>query len=144
MSDAFLKVHMIGGYPPMRATDGAAGWDLHATEDMHLQPTWQLMPIGIRVQIPSGWVGLIKPRSGLARRLGVDVFEGTIDSDYRGQVGVLLRQTNAPDGQAGYYVQRGERIAQLVVVPCLATELRYIDKLEDTDRGAGGFGSTGT
>lgn len=138
-----LRVARIGGYDgklPAHQTPGAAGLDLCAAMPWSLDGfTVQRVPTGIAVEIPPGHVGLIRGRSGLASQ-GVLVVEGTIDSDYRGEVSVMMHTLGA-----AYDVMAGQRIAQLVIVPhirCEAVEVSFGD-LTATERGAGGFGSTG-
>jgi dUTP pyrophosphatase len=101
----------------------------------------RLVPTGLAVEIPPGCEGQVRPRSGLAVRHGVGMVNapGTIDSDYRGEIGVLL----VNHGQVPVSFARGERIAQLVIAPVVQAELVLVDALSATDRGGGGFGSTG-
>jgi dUTP pyrophosphatase len=100
-----------------------------------------VVPTGLRVEIPSGYEGQVRPRSGLAAKFGVTVANapGTIDSDYRGEVGVILVNLGTED----YSIEPGERIAQLVIAPVIQAAFRRADGLADTARGEGGFGSTG-
>jgi len=128
--------------PPRRAHPGDAGADLLAREGLVLEPEARaLVPTGIAVAIPEGFAGLVVPRSGLAARHGIGVANGPglIDAGYRGEVKVILIN----HGSDSVEIERGERIAQLVIVPVLVTELVEVDALPDTKRGAGGFGSTG-
>lgn len=129
---------------PELASEGSAGFDLRAAvvEPVTLEPGQrQLIPTGLVLEIPLGWEGQVRPRSGLALRHGVTVANapGTVDSDYRGEVGVILLNLGAEP----FTLRRGERIAQLVVAQ--AQPVRWIesDQLTETSRGAGGFGSTG-
>ena len=127
---------------PRYETDGAAGMDLRADEPVELAPgERKLIPTGIAVAIPPGWEGQVRPRSGLALRhgLGLPNAPGTIDSDYRGEVGVILVNWGADVVQ----LPRGERIAQLVLCPVSRGVLQEVAELPPTGRGAGGFGSTG-
>jgi dUTP pyrophosphatase len=122
---------------------GDAAVDLHCRVDVELEPgAWSSVPTGVAVAIPSGFAGLVLPRSGHALRHGVGVVNGPglIDSGYRGEISVLLIN----HGEEKVVFRRGERIAQLAVVPIPAVEWTEVDSLDDTDRGAGGFGSTGT
>jgi dUTP pyrophosphatase len=132
---------------PKQSTDGAAGYDLplYAPNGVTLWEGGQLLVhTGWSVVIPEGYVGLIRPRSGLAVRFGVDVGAGVIDCDYRGEIQVLLtRLPRSGCSTAPFTINHGERIAQMVVVPYLRCEPSEVDKLPDTVRGAGGFGSTG-
>jgi dUTP pyrophosphatase len=127
---------------PRYQTAGAAGMDLRADEPVDLAPgERRLVPTGIAVAIPPGWEGQVRPRSGLALKLGLGMpnAPGTIDSDYRGEVGVILVNW----GQERVRLARGERIAQLVVAPVTRASLVEVAALPDTGRGGGGFGSTG-
>jgi dUTP pyrophosphatase len=127
---------------PRYQTAGAAGMDLRADEPVDLAPgERRLVPTGIAVAIPPGWEGQVRPRSGLALKLGLGMVNapGTIDSDYRGEVGVILVNW----GQERVRLARGERIAQLVVAPVTRASLVEVASLPDTGRGDGGFGSTG-
>ena len=127
---------------PSYATAGAAGLDLRADVAVALAPGERaLVPTGISVAIPEGFEGQVRPRSGLALRDGVTCLNspGTIDSDYRGEVGVILANL----GQKAVTLQRGDRIAQLVIAPVERAELVESASLPATGRGAGGFGHTG-
>jgi dUTP pyrophosphatase len=127
---------------PAYAREGDAGLDLLAAAPVTLAPgARQLVPTGLRVAIPEGFAGLVLPRSGLALRTGVTVLNapGLIDSGYRGEVGVLL----VNHGSEPVTVRRGERIAQLVIQPVARAVLVEVRGLEASQRGAGGFGSTG-
>jgi dUTP pyrophosphatase len=144
---AVLRLRRVGerGPPlelPRYETDGAAGMDLRADEPFTLAPgERRLVPTGLAVEIPPGHEGQVRARSGLAVRHGIALVNapGTIDSDYRGEVKVILVNL----GQAPASFARGERIAQLVIAPVTRVEIALADELEGTDRGAGGFGSTG-
>jgi dUTP pyrophosphatase len=127
---------------PRYQTAGAAGMDLRADEPVDLAPgERQLVPTGIAVAIPPGWEGQVRPRSGLALKLGLGMpnAPGTIDSDYRGEVGVILVNW----GQERVRLPRGERIAQLVLGRVTLGSLVEVAELPGTGRGGGGFGSTG-
>lgn len=129
---------------PSPGSPGSAGLDLRAavTEDLELPPGGRaLVPTGLILEIPPGWEGQVRPRSGLALRHGIGVVNapGTIDSDYRGEVGVILINL----GDQPFRLQRGDRIAQLVLAPVERVEWEEADSLEDSQRGPGGFGSTG-
>jgi dUTP pyrophosphatase len=129
--------------PPARAHDDDAGYDLHAAEGVTLEPGRRAsVGTGVAVAIPPGHAGLVVPRSGLAARHGVSVVNapGLIDSGYRGELRVLLLNT---DPEASFEVEPGDRIAQLVVVAVASPELIELDSLDETARGVGGFGSTG-
>lgn len=129
---------------PEYATAGAAGMDIRAnlTESVTLQPLERkLIPTGLFMEIPVGFEVQIRPRSGLAFKHGITVLNspGTIDSDYRGEVGVLLVNLS----NEAFVVENGERIAQMVVAAHEQANWESADQLSDTDRGAGGFGHTG-
>jgi len=129
---------------PAYARPGDAGVDLVAAGDLELAPGGGrgLVPTGIAVAIPRGYAGFIQPRSGLALKHGVTCLNtpGLIDSDYRGELKVLLVNT---DPTEPFLVRRGERIAQLVVQAVEHVLFEEVDELDDTDRGEGGFGHTG-
>jgi dUTP pyrophosphatase len=128
--------------PPARAHDGDAGLDLHAAESLSIGPGERAsVGTGVAVAIPEGHAGLVVPRSGLAARSGIAVVNapGLIDSGYRGEVRVLLLNT---DREQPFSVEPGDRIAQLVVVAVASPEPVEAE-LDETVRGAGGFGSTG-
>ncbi len=138
--------HGAGLPEPRYETAGAAGMDLTAAvpEDapVVLAPGGRaLVPTGLAIELPAGYEAQVRPRSGLAIKFGVTVLNapGTVDSDYRGEVAVIL----VNHGEAPYIVSRGMRIAQLVIAP--VTRGMFVEKheLESTARGAGGFGSTG-
>jgi len=128
---------------PVRAHPWDAGLDLVAVEAVHLEPGGRgVVPTGIAVAIPSGWAGLVVPRSGLARRHGITLTNspGLIDAGYRGEVQVLVIN----HGADAHTIAVGERVAQLVVVPALVADALEVDDLPDSDgRGPGGFGSSG-
>jgi len=142
-----IKVTRVGqrGPPlelPRYETEGSAGLDLRADEPVSLAPGERaLVATGLALELPPGFEGQVRPRSGLAVRHGVGMVNapGTIDSDYRGEVKVLL----VNHGQAAVRFERGERIAQLVVAPVVRATLVVAEALGETGRGAGGFGSTG-
>jgi dUTP pyrophosphatase len=128
---------------PRHAHEGDAGADLYAREPVTLSPgERRLVPTGVAVAIPAGHVGLVTPRSGLAVRSGIGIVNtpGIVDSGYRGELAVLLIN----HGDQPVAIERGDRIAQLVVVAVASIEFQEVDELGDTTRGAGGFGSTGT
>ncbi len=128
---------------PTRAHDGDAGVDLYACEAAHLGPgeRWSV-GTGIAVQIPEGHAGLVLPRSGLARDNGIALVNspGLIDSGYRGEVRVLLLNT---DPAETFRVALGDRIAQLVIAPVALADVVEVEALADSARGDGGFGSSG-
>ncbi len=138
--------HGEGLEPPAYATAQAAGMDLQAAIGEHevlvIEPGARiLVPTGIAIAVPDGFEAQVRPRSGLALRHGVTVLNapGTIDADYRGEVGVIL----VNHGSEPFTVTRGQRIAQLVVASVARLTPMPVSSLDETARGAGGFGSTG-
>lgn len=129
---------------PVRARPGDAGLDLQAAEEAHIGPgeRWKV-GTGVAVEIPVGHAGLVLPRSGLAERHGISLVNapGLIDSGYRGEIGVLLLNT---DPAEIFRVAPGDRIAQLVIVPVVEADGVEADELTESERGTDGFGSTGT
>jgi len=137
--------HGRGLLLPNAATGGAAGLDLAAAIDvpLDLKPGARaLVPTGLAIALPPGYEAQIRPRSGLAAKFGVTVLNapGTIDADYRGEIKVILIN----HGETVFAVEPSMRIAQMVVAPVTRARLVEVDNLDDTVRGAGGFGSTGT
>jgi dUTP pyrophosphatase len=129
--------------PPAQAQDGDAGYDLHAAEAAALPAGHRAsVGTGLAVEIPAGHAGLVLPRSGLALRHGITLVNapGLIDSGYRGEVRVLLINTDAIEP---FNIEVGDRIAQLVIVRHDSPELVEVESLADSTRGDGGFGSTG-
>jgi len=129
---------------PSYRTSGSAGVDLYAAvqEPVVLQPgERRLIPTGIHIALPPGYEAQIRPRSGLALHHGIGMVNspGTIDSDYRGEIGVILINW----GSEPFTIHRGDRIAQLIVAPVAHIEWEECDQLPDTERGTGGFGHTG-
>jgi dUTP pyrophosphatase len=125
---------------PAYASPGAVGLDLVAAESLILVPgARHAVATGFAVAIPEGYEIQVRSRSGLAVRHGITCLTGTIDSDYRGEVKIVLANLGAEPFQ----VVRGERIAQLVPAPVLRAEFKVVDSLDQTSRGTGGFGSTG-
>ena len=136
----FLKMHPEAKIPE-RQTEGAAGFDLYANESAVIIPGHvTVIRTGIAMQIPNGFVGLVKPRSGLAVRASVDTMAGVIDSDFRGELNVIV--TMHAESNNSMTVNPYDRIAQLVVVPFMG-EAEEVDSLDDSERGINGFGSTG-
>ena len=136
--------HGAGLPLPSYATVDAAGLDLLAAvaEPIELAPgARRLVPTGISIALPPGYEAQLRPRSGLALKHGVTLLNspGTIDADYRGEVGVILINL----GEAPFHLQRGDRIAQLVIAPVARLAWRESETLPESTRGAGGFGSTG-
>ncbi len=134
--------HGAGLSLPTYATAGAAGMDVVAAEDVTIPPGGRhAVATGFAMAIPAGYEVQVRPRSGLALKHGITCLNtpGTIDSDYRGEVKVILANLGADP----FVVARGERIAQLVPAPVQRADLDEVDSLDDTARGSGGFGSTG-
>lgn len=128
-----------GALMPTRAHPYDAGLDLYAMEGGTIPFDDSLtFDTGVHVEIPEGYVGFIKSKSGLMTRFGITT-DGTIDAHYTGSIRVCLFN----HGDHYYGVRAGDKIAQLVILPCLLPELEIVDSLEETDRGDGGFGSTG-
>jgi dUTP diphosphatase len=128
---------------PVAAHAGDAGIDLRARVDTTLdEGEWAMVPTGVAVAIPEGYAGLVAPRSGLAARHAISVVNGpgVVDAGYRGEINVILIN----HGTAPVTLSRGDRVAQLVVVPVAQVDLVKVEELPDSERGAGGFGSTGT
>ena len=141
-----LKVRMVCNDPdlmPIYATPGAAGMDLCCAQDAYIFPDQvTVIPTGISLEIPDGYEAQVRPRSGLAAREAVTVLNspGTIDSDYRGEVKVIVFK----HGPKSLILKKGERIAQIVFAPVAKAELIVVKSLDETERGDNGFGSTGT
>lgn len=138
--------HGAGLPLPQQQTAGSAGMDLVAAlpegEPLVLKPLARAaVPTGLAMAIPLGFEGQVRPRSGLALKHGLTVANapGTVDADYRGEVKVILINL----GDADVTISRGERIAQLVIAPVIQVRLATVNKLDETTRGSGGFGSTG-
>lgn len=140
----FRLPHGAGLPLPTYASPAAAGADLCAAVDAPLDVgagQRVKIPTGLVLELPEGWEGQVRPRSGLAHRHGLTVANapGTIDADYRGEVSVLLINL----GSQTVTIERGDRVAQLIVAPVARARFIHIDSLTDTERGSGGFGSTG-
>lgn len=124
------------------AHEGDAGADLRSVEDTIITPNSRiLVHTGLHMAIPAGYVGMVCPRSGFALKQGVTVLNapGIVDSSYRGEVGVILLNTS----EQTVTVRKGDRIAQMVFVPYVHMTFEHVESLPETDRGEGGFGSTG-
>lgn len=142
-----IKISCIiekGAVMPVYQTSGSAGADLCAflAEPVVLKPFCRaLIPTGVRLEIPAGFEVQVRPRSGLALKKGITCLNspGTVDSDYRGELKVILINLGSEDVE----IQNGERIAQMVVAPVMRADFVAVDCLSDTERGSGGFGSTG-
>jgi dUTP pyrophosphatase len=148
MSNSVLvRVKRVGSIVvplPAYQSPGAAGMDLHAAlaEPVTLAPGERcLIPTGLAIAVPSGYEGQVRPRSGLALRAGISIVNspGTIDADFTGTIGIVLIN----HGTEPFVVEPLARIAQLVIAPVARARLELVDELSETERGAGGYGSTG-
>jgi len=148
LADIILRVEQLPEArdlpPPAYMTEQAAGMDLRAavSEPLSLRcGEFALVPTGIRIALPPGYEAQVRPRSGLAAKHGISIVNspGTIDADYRGEVCVVLIN----QGRESFLVNRGDRIAQLVIAPVARAEVQLAENLDATDRGSGGFGHTG-
>ena len=148
MEEPILKIEVMPGNEdlglPTYATEGAAGLDLKAalSEPLTLKPGERgVVPTGLKMAIPPGFEGCVRPRSGLAMKQGLTLTNspGTIDSDYRGEVKVLVINL----GQEPVILKRGDRIAQLLISPVAHAQVLKVERVEDARRGEGGFGHTG-
>ncbi len=125
---------------PSKGSPKAAAYDLCSIEDYTLMPMERrLFKTGLSISIPDGYYGRVAPRSGLAFKDGIDVLAGVIDSDYRGELGVVLINFGTKEKQ----FKAGDKIAQMVITPCLTVEVQEVNELTETVRGEGGWGSTG-
>lgn len=147
LNDKTMKVQIINKSKhslPQCATSSSAGMDLRANLDnpIVLKPLQRcLVPTGLYIALPEGFEAQIRPRSGLALKKGITLLNtpGTIDADYRGEIGVIVINLSAED----FIIEDGERIAQMVIARYEQAEWQEVEVLEDTERGAGGFGHTG-
>ena len=141
MTLRFRKVHPAAVLPAY-AHPSDAGMDVRSVADLTIRPgSRALVPTGLVVLLPPGYEAQVRPRSGLALKGGVTVLNapGTIDAGYRGEIGVILVNL----GEADFQVAKGDKIAQLVIAPVTRPEIVETTEVDETDRGAGGFGSTG-
>jgi dUTP pyrophosphatase len=148
VTEPVLKIEILPGNEdlnlPAYATDGAAGLDLRAAliEPVTLKPGERgVISTGLKMAVPVGYAGCVRPRSGLAMKHGLTLTNspGTIDSDYRGEVKILMINL----GQEPVVLQRGDRIAQLLISPVAHAQVVKVESLDETTRGVGGFGHTG-
>lgn len=162
-----VKIKLNGGIMPKKATAGAAAFDLYAPEDIEVKGWRQIVDMKFSIELPYGYAATIQPRSGFSAkgieveeqrmtdegklvcelvRIEGDVVRGLIDADYRGNVGVILRFNlrYVSNDMWRCVIKKGTRIAQMQIVEVPQIELVEVDELSDTDRGEGGFGSTGT
>ncbi len=143
MNSQTLQVKLSeGAQLPAYQTEHSAGLDIRTIETFTLKPLERrLAKTGLHIAIPEGCEGQIRPRSGLALKKGISMVNtpGTIDSDYRGEIGVILINL----GNEEVHIEAGERIAQLVICPIVKVNIEEVENLSETVRGSGGFGSTG-
>ena len=140
MSALLIKKLVAHAVAPMRATSGSAGYDLSSAVDVVIPPNGRLaVSTGIAIGLPEGTYGRVAPRSGLAFKYGIDDFAGVIDADYRGEVKCILYNS----GDQPFVIKSGDRIAQLVLEVIKIPTVAVVLEIDDTARGAGGFGSTG-
>ena len=144
MSSLILKVKKLNGDAilPQYAHPGDAGLDLFSSEHVEIKPhEYILVKTGISIELPPNTEAQVRPRSGLALKHGISVLNtpGTIDEGYRGEVGVILIN----HGKETYVVEKGAKIAQMIIKPVLRVDVQEVADLSDTSRGSGGFGSTG-
>jgi len=126
---------------PTRGTTGSVGYDLFTVEDVQIAPKETvILKTGLSVEIPNEYEVQIRPRSGVSVKTDLIVMLGTIDSDYRGEIGVIVKNI----GETVYALEKGYRIAQAVINKCEIVEFELVDELSETKRGSGGFGHTGT
>jgi dUTP pyrophosphatase len=136
---SFKKLHESAALPS-RGSLYSAGLDLYSLEDLTIAPKQRILArTGLAVAIPEGYYGRIAPRSGLALRTGLDVLSGVIDADYRGEIGCLLYNT----GDETITLPAQSKICQLIIEKIITPEAAWADEIDETDRGSGGFGSTG-
>ena len=135
-----MKIKLdVGAYMPVRAHKDDAGLDLLSPIRTVIPPnSWESIDTGVHVEIPKGFVGMITSKSGLMAKEGI-TSRGTIDSGYTGSIKAVLFNHS----QKTYIVEKGQKITQLVIMPIITPELEVVDSLEETERGFGGFGSTG-
>lgn len=150
-----VKIKLNGGIMPQKATEGAAAYDLYVPEDVVLEKGRQIIDLKFSMELPNGYAATIQPRSGFSakgmeavmantsteERIDADVIRGLIDQDYRGNVGVIIINRDYNDT---LIVKKGTRIAQMQIIKVPDVELVEVEELSETDRGEGGFGSTGT
>jgi dUTP pyrophosphatase len=140
MSKIYFKKLHDNAVVPTRGSEFAAGLDLSSVESIVIEPGDRaIVATGLAVIIPNGTYLRIAPRSSLAAKHGIDVLAGVVDSDYRGEIKVIL----ANFGREPFAVMPGERIAQAILEQCVIADVETVEELTDTDRGTAGFGSTG-
>ncbi len=136
-----VKLLNINANPPKKGSVSAAGYDLYSNEAGVIKPQERrLIKTGLVLQIPEGYYGRIAPRSGLALKSGIDTMAGVIDSDYRGEVGVILYNT---DKYSDFIFGVGDKVAQIIFEKYYDFDMDFVANIDQTERGEGGFGSTG-
>jgi dUTP pyrophosphatase len=136
-----ISLKDVNAKTPTKGTEKSAGYDLYACCNALIYPQERiLVKTGICIEVPEGYYGRIAPRSGIALKNGIDVMAGVIDSDYRGEIGVLLYNT---DKNIPFHVKIGDRIAQLIIEKYFNFDIRIVETISTSQRGDGGFGSTG-
>ena len=136
-----IKLTDFNAQIPTKGSEHSAGYDLYSCCNALIYPQERmLIKTGIVLEIPEGFYGRIAPRSGLALKNGIDVMAGVIDSDYRGEIGVILYNT---DKNTPFHIKIGDRIAQLIIEKYYTFDLQQAEDLNVSERGTGGFGSTG-
>ncbi|KOS68174.1 deoxyuridine 5'-triphosphate nucleotidohydrolase [Lysinibacillus contaminans] len=143
MQNLFIKRSIADAKLPVKAHPTDAGFDVFSIENVVISSgEYKLIKTGISIELPSNTEAQIRPRSGLALKHGITVLNspGTIDEEYRGEIGVILIN----HGKSDFVVEKHMKIAQMVIAPVMQVEIKEIAVLSDTDRGTGGFGSTGT
>jgi dUTP pyrophosphatase len=140
MASLLVKKLVDNAVTPARGSEGAAGYDLSSVVDIKVPALGRVaVSTGLSIRVPDGTYGRISPRSGLAYKYGIDVLAGVLDFDYTGEVIVILYNTTDRD----YIIYAGDRVAQLILEKIETPDVAIVLELEDTARGAGGFGSTG-
>jgi len=137
-----IKIKKINSYAiiPKYAHEGDAGFDLCSVEEYILSPgEKEIVKTGLQMEIPEGYFGSIRDRSGMAAKHAIHTLAGVVDSHYRGEVGVVLINL----GKEKYEVKKGDRIAQMIIQPVETAKIEEVNELSETKRGEGGFGSTG-
>lgn len=151
-----VKIKLAGGIMPRKQHDGDAAFDLYVPEDVELKLGRNVVDMGFSLELPRGYAATIQPRSGFSAkgmevecggemiRIPADVVRGLVDSNYRGSVGVIINYPRGFGRQWSWVLKKGTRVAQMQIVEVPEVELVEVDELSDTDRGNGGFGSTGS
>ena len=140
MTSLFVKKLDESAVVPTRGSELSAGYDLSSVEDVVIPSLGRVaVPTGLAIKVPVGTYGRIAPRSGLAFKHGIDILAGVVDADYSGQIVVILYNTSGTE----YEIKKGDRIAQFIIEKIEMLNVEVVDELPKTERGVGGFGSTG-